>query len=148
MKPNRRAFTLLEMLVAMAISAIVLMAGYRAYFLAMQTQDVETARESATFTITTAMNSIKHDVRSASSVSVSPGSLTIAGREGRIVYKCMPGIGLEKTVGQGRHIYKGLTARFSRGESGRGVNVELKWDSRVHKRPVRMEVTSYVIPRN
>ena len=145
---NRRGFTLLEILVAMAISAIVLTAGYRAYFLAMQTQDVETARESAIFTLTTAMSCIEHDVRSASSLSVSPNSLTVAGREGRIVYTYSPGIGLEKTVGQGHRMYKGLTARFSRGEGRKGVNVELRWDSKVHKRPVRMEVTSYVVPRN
>ena len=114
----------------------------------MQTQDVETAREMATFTVTSAMNSIERDVRAASSVSAAGQSLVINGPDGRIAYRYIPGAGLEKTIGRGHHIYKGLIARFSPGENRRGVNVALSWNSTVHKRPIRMEVASYVMPRN
>ncbi|MCX6345745.1 MAG: prepilin-type N-terminal cleavage/methylation domain-containing protein [Armatimonadetes bacterium] len=146
MKSNRCGFTLMELIFAMAISSIVLGVGYQLYAITLRSQDVECARETAMLSVQNAMARIKSDVRTGSSVHVNGGELRIQGENGLVVYRNKPGAGVERMFGRSHVVFKDVTAKFAASRSG--VGVDLRSSIRVHRRPIRIEISSFVSPRN
>ena len=145
---TRRGMTLIELMFAMALSLTMLAVGYQAYISFTRVDDLESRRESMMLTMQNAMSKIKSDVRSGASVSGSKGSLVISGGENTVAYRNFSsGSGIERWVGVRRTRYKDVTAEFSfTGTSG--VNIRLVSKASVHRRPIRIEVNSFVRPRN
>lgn len=146
MMQRNRGFSLLEMIVTAAISAAVLATGYSLYVGVLKAQDLESQRESMMLTVQNVMGLIKRDVRNGASVSGDQDTLIIDG--GRVRYKCQPnGTGIERiTKSQGKCIYKGISAKFTLDNGG--VRVKLWSNAKVQRRPIRIEVTSFISPRN
>lgn len=144
-----RGFTLMELIFAMAISGIVLGVGYQLYVVALHNQQIECARETVMLSIQNAMGRIKKDVRTGSSVQVNGSELRISGGNGSIIYRNRPGAGVERVFGRSHVVFKDVTATFAASRSGgRGVDVDLRSSIRVRRRPIRIEISSFVSPRN
>lgn len=145
MMTHRRGFSLMELIFAVGLGVVVMAIGYRAYVGVTRVHDVESRRESMMLTVQNVMAKIKQDTRSAGSVSGSKGSLVIDG--GRVVYSNLPdGAGIQRAAGRGRATFEGPVAEFS--ISRPGVNVTIRSEDTVHRRPIRIEVTSFISPRN
>jgi hypothetical protein len=143
---NRRGMSLIEVVFACGISLVVLAIGFRAYATLTRIDDVESHREMASLTVQTAIDAIKRDVRAGSSVSGSGQSMSISGPSGRIAYRTVSG-GLQRVTSHGRRVFRGASAEFS-SAGGNGVQVKVRAKDKVHGRPIRIEVSSFVRPRN
>ena len=144
---SRRGFTLLEMLVAATISIAVLAAGYQAYTGFMRADDIEARRESMNLGTQYLMNQIKGDVRAGSSVNGTKDSLVISGPNGAVTYRNLrDGSGIEKLIAGRRVKYRDIVGEFS--TSNGGSNIMLRSKANVHRRPITVEISSYIRPRN
>lgn len=145
---SRRGFSLVEVMVAATLSIAVLAAGYQAYIGFMRVDDIESRRESMMLGVQNVMSKIKSDVRSGLSVGGSRESLVISDGVNFVMYKNLPdGSGIESFIGMRRTKYKDITAEFSF-DGTSGVNVRLVSKASVHRRPIKIEVNSFVRPRN
>lgn len=142
---NARGMTLMEVVYASGISLVVLAIGFRAYVGITRIDDVERGREMISLSVQSAMDSVKRDVRAGSSVSGSGHLLSINGPNGRISYNDT-GSGLQRTEGHARRVFKGASAEFS--ASGNDVQATVRAMDIVHRRPIRVEVSSFVRTRN
>lgn len=141
---RNRGFSLLEMIVTAAISTAVLATGYSLYVGVLRAQDLESQRESMMLTAQNVMGQIKRDVRNGASVSGNSDTLIID--SGRVRYSCRPN-SVERIINvQGRCIYKGLSAKFTLDNGG--VRVKLWSRDKVQRRLIRVEITSFISPRN
>jgi len=136
---NRRGFTLIELVVATGLGLMVIAIGYKAYFGALRVDDHAAKRESLTLGVQNLMARIKQDVRGAHALNVANGTLTIDG--GRVIYR-----NTDAGVERGKCVYRDTRAEFT--SEGQGVDIRLRAGASVHKRLVRVEVESYVRPRN
>ena len=145
---HRRGFSLMELIFAVGLGVVVMAIGYKAYVGVTRVHDIESRRESMMLTVQNVMAKIKQDTRSAASVSGSKSSLVIDG--GRIVYSNLPdGAGIQRAAGRGRATFEGPVAEFSIvRQPASGVNVTIRSEKTVHRRPIRIEVTSFISPRN
>ena len=147
MKADRRGPSLIELIFAAGLGLAVLAVGYRMYFSVTRINDYENKRESMTLSVQNVMGRIKQDVRAARSVSGSGNSLALTSDAGQIVYRnARNGSGLQRSMGGGWCVFRGVTARFS--PSPRGAEVSLRSQSSMHRRPIRIEISSFVSPRN
>lgn len=142
-----RGFTLLELIFSMGLSLIVLAAGYGAYFNFSRADEVERSRELVTIAAQGAMSRIKQDIRTSSAATASGSALSLHTSDGRLTYRSRSnGSGIDR-IGPGRHSFlKGAAASFAK--NGRGVNVSVKASAKVHRRAIRVELSSFVMPRN
>lgn len=143
MRLGRRGMTLVELIFAMGLGMVVMAVGYKGYVGVTRANDYADRREATTVAAQNLMGRIKHDVRSGSSISASGASLTIGGAG---VTYASTRQGVERKVGSGHAIYKDLTARFA--PQAGGVSVTLRSATRVHRRPIDVEITSFVAPRS
>ncbi len=149
MRTNDRGTSLIELIFAMGLGLAVLAIGYRSYLGVLKVSDYEDRREQITVGVQNLMERIKKDVRAGSSVAVSGNILTIDGAGLRIVYVSSPdGSGVRRETPSSRSIYKDIKAQFAAAPGRRGVQVRLNSDSRVHRRPIHVEISSFVSPRN
>lgn len=140
---TRGGFTLIELLFAMGLSLIVLAVGFSAFFNISRADDVERTREQLTITSNRAMDTIKEDVRAAESFSALGDSLVL----NAITYSNLPnGAGIERLTQHGRSPFKGVRASYK--QHGRGVDISIKAHKKVHGRVIRVELHSFVTPRN
>jgi len=146
MKLDRRGISLTELIFALGVMLIVLCVGYRSYFGLTRADDIEKQRESITLTVQNAMSRIKEDVRAASAVSVTGSSLTAFGSGFHVTYHSLPGGGLDRVIGTGHFIYKNVNAAFTR--SGSGVDVALSAKTTAHGRAIRVDLQTFISPRN
>lgn len=150
MRSNRCGFSLMELIFAIALGLVVMSIGYGAYFSFMRADEAASERDSMMLTVRNAMSKMKHDVRSSSSLGGESGSLVLSGEDGRIIYRNAPGgEGLERAGERGRSVFKGVRAEFSqdKGENP-GVSVRLRAESVKQGRPIRVELSTFVSPRN
>jgi hypothetical protein len=135
-------------MIAASLSVVVLAAGYQAYIGFTRVDDIESRREQMTLNVQNLMARMKSDIRSGASVSGSARRLVITGTEKTIIYTSLPGgAGVERVSGSRRTRYKEISAEFS--TAGRsGANVRLTAQDSVHRRPIRIEVSSFIRPRN
>lgn len=146
MRRSQRGFTLIEMIVSMGLSLIVLSVGYGAYYSFSRADDVERTREQLNLTAQNAMGRIKEDVRSANLVRAFEDTLVLNTTESRIDYTSRPhGTGVKRMSRHGCCLFKGVSARFT--ESGRGVNVSVMAGAKVHRRAIRVDLKSFIVPR-
>jgi len=139
--------TLLEMIVASGVSLVVFAVGYGLYTRVTRLDEVEARREAMTLTVQNVMSRVKQDVRAAQSAACSRGSVTLATGHETITYRTLTDrSGVERLRSDRRAVYRGLTAEFE--ASGTGVNVTLRSLAVVHRRPIRIEITSFIRPRN
>jgi type II secretory pathway component PulJ len=138
--------TLIELIYSIGLSMIVMMVGYSAYASFMRADHVERQREQLNLTAQNAMARVKEDVRSASAVSASGGSMLLNMAGDRVIYRNLPGgSGVERRASRGRCLFKDISAEFSR--SGEGVDVSVRARSQVHRRAIRVDLESFIIPR-
>jgi len=140
---SRRGTSLMELVVAVGLGIAILGVGYRAYFTLTRADDYESKRHAMMLDVQNLAARIKQDVRAARAVSASGGALTILGQP-HITYRNAPG-GVERVVGRGRAVFRGTAARFE-SRSG-GVEVTLRSESRSHRRPIRVGISTFVVPR-
>lgn len=142
-----KGFTLLELIFSMGLSLIVLAAGYGAYFSFSRADEVERRRELAVIAVHGAMSRIKQDIRASSDATASSSTLSLETPDGRFTYRNRAnGSGIDRIGPSSRSFLKGATASFA--GSGRGVNVSVKASARVHGRAIRVDLNSFVMPRN
>ena len=143
---TNRGFSLIELTFAIGLGLTVMAVGYRAHVGVQRMHDIESRRESMTLNVQNTMAKIKRDVRSASTVAPTGDSLVID--SGRITYRSTPR-GVERTTSDGRGTTQGVKARFKTGSGGvSGADVTLRAEDTVRRRPIRIEVTSFISPRN
>ncbi len=143
---TNRGFSLIELIFAIGLGMTVMAVGYRAHVGVQRMHDIETRRESMTLNIQNTMAKIKRDIRSASTVAATGDSLVID--SGRITYRSTPG-GVERITSSGRATFQGVKARFKAGSGGAfGADVTLRAEDTVRRRPIKIEVTSFISPRN
>lgn len=142
-----RGFTMLEMVFSMGLSLIVLAAGYGAYFGFCRADDVERSRELVTIAAHGAMSKIKQDIRASGAASASGSTLSLQTPDGRVTYRSRPnGSGIDRIESRRRSFLKGASASFA--SRGRGVDVSVRSSAKVHGRGIRVDLSSFVIPRN
>jgi|GEM_PF-1372396 len=142
-----KGFTLLELIFSMGLSLIVLAAGYGAYFSFSRADEVERRRELVIIAAHGAMSRIKEDVRASSAAAASGSTLSLQTPDGRVSYRSRAnGSGIDRITPGRRSFLKGATASFA--GSGRGVNVSVKASAKVHGRAIRVDLNSFVMPRN
>ena len=143
---RNRGFSLIELIVAMGVGAVVLAVGYRAYVDVLRMQDVENRRESMMLAVQDAMRNIKTDVKSGAALAVTANTLVIDG--GRVVYRTKPD-GIERKTSDTRRTFEGAQAEFKPGPNRLpGVSMTIRAEDMIHRRPIRIEVAGYVSPRN
>ena len=142
---SRRGTSLVELIFAMGLGLTVLAIGYRAYVAVNRADDYESRREAMVVTVQSLMSRVKQDVRASRAVTGSSTQITLTGGR-RVTYKTMPGKGVARSTGGGAALYQGVSAVFS--PTGGGVGIALSAQSRVHRRLIHVEVSSYVSPRN
>lgn len=144
---SRRGMTMLEVIVAVALSSAVIMTGYQLFYSVMQTERIESRRDSMMNDVQNMMNRIKSDVRAGSSVSGGGGSLAITGPSGTITYRNMKnGTGMERVTSRGTAKHEGLAAQFS--VRGRGAEITLSSRDTMYRRPITVEISSFALHRN
>lgn len=145
MKQNR-GFTLLETIVATALSVAVLSVGYSMYIGVFKAQNLANQRESMMLSVQNVMSQIKRDVRSSGSVSGNYNTLILD--SGKVSYKSLSdNIGIErKSASHAKRIYNGVSAEFGLGSGG--VSVKLRSNAKVQRRPINIEISSFITPRN
>ena len=142
-----KGFTLLELIFSMGLSLIVLAAGYGAYFSFSRADEVERSRELVTIAAHGAMSRIKQDIRASGGATASGSTLSLQTPDGRVTYRSRSnGSGIDRIGPRSRSFLKGATASFW--GSGRGVNVSVKASAKVHGRAIRVDLSSFVMPRN
>lgn len=147
MRRTQRGMTLLELIVSMGLSLIVLSVGYGAYSTFTRADDVERQREQLTLTAQNALGRIKEDVRSASTISASGGTLALASAGKKITYNNLTkGSGLERKATRGRCLFKGVAAHFTK--TGSGVTVSVTARAKPHRRAIGVDLNSFVAPRH
>ena len=147
MSARGKGFTLLELIFSMGLSLIVLAAGYGAYFSFSRADDVEARRELVTIAAHGAMSKIKQDIRASGAATASGSTLSLQTPEGRFTYRGRSnGSGIDRIGPSSRSLFKGATASFA--QRGRGVNVSVKASAKVHGRAIRVDLNSFVMPRN
>ena len=143
---TNRGFSLIELIFAVGLGLAVMAVGYRAHVGVQRMHDIESRRESMTLNVQNAMTKIKRDIRSASSVAATGDSLVID--SGRITYRSTSR-GVERTTSDGRGAIPGVKASFETGSGGEpGAQVTLRAEDTVRRRPIGIEVTSFISPRN
>ena len=145
MRSSRRGFTLFELIAATAIMTVVLSTGYRLWQSVNKADDYQARREEMTLASQNLMATIKRDVRAATSVSASGGRLTVRSPEGITTYSSLQD-GVRRAGPSGGGWFAGADARFN-AERG-GVRVTITSDSIVYRRPIHIEISSFVSPRN
>jgi len=145
MNARARGMALVELIVAMGIALTAIGVGYQIYNACLKADDRAARRETMTLAVQNLMARVKQDVRVARSISVSGGALVTSGERGRVSYRSASG-GVERSTGRGRCVFRDISARFEGGSGG--VKVRLTSDARVHRRPIHIEVESYVASRN
>jgi prepilin-type N-terminal cleavage/methylation domain-containing protein len=150
MRLNQRGATLIELIVAMGLAGIVVTAAYQAYISSVRIQEAEVRRESMTLTVQNLMHRIKQDVRASRHAVARGGTLELNKAGKNVTYRSLPGgDGVERTAGRGRMVYRFVTADFSENGNGvRGVNVRLRLNAIERGRKVRVDVSSFISPRN
>jgi prepilin-type N-terminal cleavage/methylation domain-containing protein len=144
---RRKGFTLLELIFSMGLSLIVLAAGYGAYFSFSRADDVERSREMVTIAAHGAMSRIKQDIRASSAATASGSTLSLRTSDGRVTYRSRSnGSGIDRIGPSSRSFLKGATASFVR--RGGGVDVSVRASTKIHRRAVRIDLNSFVMPRN
>ncbi|MDO8589376.1 MAG: hypothetical protein Q7T82_20325 [Armatimonadota bacterium] len=142
---NRRGMTMLEVIFASGLSLVVLAVGYRAFATMTRIDDVESRKEAISLNAQSAMGRIKQDVRAAAFALGTGSLLSMSGSNGRVVYRA-GSRGLERVSSCGVSVIKGVQGEFS--STGGGVRVTVRARETVHRRPVRVEISSFVRPRN
>jgi len=146
MKRAQRGMTLVELIYSIGLSLVVMAVGYGAYASFARADDVERQREQLNLTAQNAMGRIKEDVRSASAIAASGSTMALSMAGDRVEYRNLPrGSGVERRARHGRCLFKAVSATFSR--SGGGVNVSVKARAKTHGRAIRVDLTSFIVPR-
>lgn len=150
MKRSRAGTSLFELIFAVGLSLLVISVGYRTYVSFMRVEDIERKRESISLAVQNLMGRIKQDVRSASSISGSGGVLTITGSDTRIIYRNKQGSSCVERIANRRFThYDNVEAVFAvKTGNAAGVDVKLTSEVKARRRPIRIEVTSFISPRN
>jgi hypothetical protein len=143
---KRRGTSLVELIVAIGLGFTALSAGYGAYYRFACADDYEAKREAIGLTANNLIRRIKQDVRAASSVNGSGNVLALTVRGKQITYQNLPVIGVKRITRDGRWTVRGVNASFT--SSGRGVRISIRADKMVQRRPLKFNVTSFVMPRN
>jgi type II secretory pathway pseudopilin PulG len=143
---RNRGFSLIELIFAIGLGMAVMAVGYRSYVGVQRMQEIEDRRESMMLNVQNAMSQVKRDIRGASTITATGGSLVID--SGRIKYHSNPA-GIDRVTAKGRYTLRGVHAEFK--ESPRaapGAGVVVRAEDTVRGRPISIEVTSYISPRN
>jgi len=147
MNRNRRGVALIELIFAMGLGLIVLSVGYRTYATVSRAHQYECSRESVMLTAQNLLGRIKEDVRAANSVAVSRNTLTVRSGPRTTIYRILPsGAGVQRAIGRGRALYAGVGAEFAAGSS-HGVSVRVFARQRANRRPIRVDISTFVSPR-
>lgn len=146
MMRTQRGMTLIELMYSIGLSLIVMAIGYSAYASFARADDVERQREQINLTAQNALGRMKEDVRWANTVAASGSTMVLSTREGRVEYRNLPkGSGVERRARHGRCLFRAVTATFSR--SGGGVDISVRARTRLHGRAIRVDLTSFIVPR-
>ena len=141
---SRRGFSLIEMIFVIGLGSVVLAVGYRMYASVVRADQFDSRRQEIVLASQNLLGRIKQDVRSANLTSAFGSSLVINSTDRRITYRSLPGR-VERGARHGWAKYPGLRAEF-RAKQG-GVWVRVWSDAKVNRRPVRIDVTTFVHPR-
>jgi hypothetical protein len=136
--------SLIELIFAMGLGMIVLGVGYRMYAGVARAEQFDSRRHQIVLASQNLLTKIKQDVRSANLVAVSGDSLVLSSTDRRISYRSLPD-GVRRVTRGGSAKYPGLKAVFR--ASGDGVRVRVWSHSVVNRRPVKVDVTTFVRPR-
>jgi prepilin-type N-terminal cleavage/methylation domain-containing protein len=117
MRRARHGFTLLELLVAMAVMAVVVSVALRLLFLSDAALGRERMRSAATGAVARFLQDVGADVRSATGASASGASLVLAGPSRvRYLWDASQGATIRRVAGDTR-TYPGVRPRFARAGS-------------------------------
>ena len=143
---TNRGFSMIELICAIGLGMVVMAVGYRGYVGVGRMHEIEERRESMMLNVGNALGQVKRDVRGASNVTATGGSLVID--SGRIIYRS-GNAGIDRITASGRGTIPGMRAQFNASPKGaHGVSVTVSAENTVRGRPIRIEVTSHISPRN
>lgn len=146
MRANRRGVSLIELIFAMGLGMAVLAIGYRMYASVARADQFDSRRHQIILTSQNLITRMKEDVRAANLVAAFGDSLVLNSTDRRITYRSLPnGSGVERGTRFGWTKYPGLRAEFHVKQGG--VSIRIWSESKVNRRPVKIDVTTYVHPR-
>jgi hypothetical protein len=144
---SRRGTSLMELVVAVGLGIAILGVGYRAYFTLTRADDYESKRHAMMLDVQNLAARIKQDVRAANLVVVFGDTLALNTSDRRINYHSLAhASGVERSTRYGRGVFRGVSAQFE--GTGGGVRMRLWSELRSHRRSIRVEISTFVSPRN
>lgn len=143
---DRRGLSLIELIFALGLGMIVLGVGYRMYAAAVRADQFDTRRHRIVLASQNLIARIKQDVRSADGAWAHGSSLVLNPSDWRIDYESeRDGSGVRRGTHHGWSRYPNLRADFR--NEGQGIRVRVWSDAKVNRRPVKIDVTTFVRPR-